>query len=311
MPALEALSRSPHSLELVATRVPRPSGRGGKLTATPVAVAARRLGLPLAEVQTVKAGSGFEALTAAKPELLVVVAYGEILPRAVLDVPSVAPVNLHFSLLPLLRGAAPVQRAILEGLPVTGVTTMRMDEGMDTGPILLQRAEAIRPDDDSGSLGARLASLGGELLVDTASALENGRLEELAQDHDRATYAPKLTAQDRLIDWSATAEDVARLVRAMAPDPGAATSFRGRRLKILRATVEETGTDGPGAGGASAGLVVTAAKDRLTVAAGAGIVGLERVAPEGSRAMTGGEFVRGYRPRPGERLGEGAMASGP
>ena len=152
-----------------------------------------------------------------------------------LDLPSLAPVNLHFSLLPELRGAAPVQRAILEGLPVTGVTTIRMDAGTDTGPILLRAEESVDPDDDAGSLGERLAAIGGRLLVDTLARLEAERDREVPQDGAAATYAPKLTAVDRVIDWSQPAESVVRRVRAMAPDPGAVTGFRGRGLKVLRA----------------------------------------------------------------------------
>src|SRR5437667_301649 len=157
VPPLEALAGSSHRTSAVVTRAPRPAGRGGRPRATPVAEAARRLNLPLREVETVKGGAGFEALLASRPDALAMVAYGEILPKAVLDLPRIAPVNVHFSLLPELRGAAPVQRAILDGLVVTGVTTIRMDEGMDTGPILLRAEEPIDPEDDAGSLGDRLA----------------------------------------------------------------------------------------------------------------------------------------------------------
>src|SRR2546428_2314386 len=174
VPSLESLAESPHEIVTVVTRRPRPAGRGNKLTPTPVAEAARRLALHVEEVETVKSGPGFEALTEAAPDALVVVAYGEILPQAILDIPKVAPVNLHFSLLPELRGAAPVQRAIWEGLAVTGVTTIRMDAGMDTGPVLLRAEEAIDPLDDAGSLGARLAAIGARLVVDTLDQLAAG-----------------------------------------------------------------------------------------------------------------------------------------
>src|SRR5712691_6090087 len=182
VPALEALAASSHAVVLVETRVPRPAGRGKRLVPTPVAEAAGRLGLPPLEVETVKSGPGFGALARAAPDVLAVVAYGDILPPAVLNLPTVAPVNVHFSLLPELRGAAPVQRAIMEGLEVTGVTTIRMDEGMDTGPILLQAPESIRPEDDAGSLGDRLAQLGGRLLVETLDGLAAGTIQEVEQD---------------------------------------------------------------------------------------------------------------------------------
>jgi hypothetical protein len=182
VPSLEALAESTHDVSLAATRVPKPAGRGSKLTPTPVADAARALGLPLAEVPTARSGAGFERLREARPDILVVVAYGEILPAAALDLAAIAPVNLHFSLLPELRGAAPVQRALLEGMTATGVTTIRMDEGLDTGPILLQAEEAIDPEDDAGSLGGRLAGIGGRLLVDTidrTQALRGGSMAGL------------------------------------------------------------------------------------------------------------------------------------
>src|SRR5918996_2611159 len=174
VPPLERLAGSGHEVAVVATRAPRPAGRGRAPRPTPVAEAARRLGLPLREVETVRSGEGLEALRGAEPDVLVVVAYGEILPPDVLASPAVAPVNVHFSLLPSLRGANPVARAILEGEATTGVTTMRMDEGMDTGPILLQRPEAIRDEDDAGSLGDRLSAIGGGLLVETLDAMAAG-----------------------------------------------------------------------------------------------------------------------------------------
>lgn len=300
VPPLEALAASSHPVVLVATREPRPAGRGGRLTPTPVAEAARRLGLPLAEIATVKRGPGLDALSAAAPDVLAVVAYGEILPQAVLDLPSVAPVNLHFSLLPELRGAAPVQRALLEGLTVTGVTTMRMDAGMDTGPILLQATEAVDDADDAGSLGRRLAAVGGRLLVDTLDRLEAGALRERPQDAARATLAPKLGPEDRWIDWTAPAEAVRRRVRALSPAPGASTTFRGRTLKVLAAVVRPASSEG---GGPEPGTVAFAGDDGFGVAAGDAVVVPERVAPEGRGRMSGAEFVRGYRPRPGERLG--------
>lgn len=297
VPSLDALAASPHHVALVVTRIPRPARRGG-VEPTPVADAARRLGLPLVEAETVKAGSGLEALSESAPEVLAVVAYGEILPPAVLALPTVAPVNVHFSLLPELRGAAPVQRAILEGHAVTGVTTIRMDEGLDTGPILLRAEEDIRDGDDSGSLGDRLAALGGRLLVETLDGLENGSVTGRPQEEARATHAPKLTAEDRVIRWDETAERVVRRVRALSPDPGATATFRGRVLKVLRATV---GTVEPPA--EPPGSIGVGTDGNPSVVAIDGVVRLLDVAPEGRRRMSGAEFVRGYRPKVGEVLG--------
>jgi methionyl-tRNA formyltransferase len=298
VPSLEALAASAHRVAMVVTRIPRPARRGGGAEPTPVAEAARRLGLPLAEVETVKAGPGFEALAGAAPEVLVVVAYGEILPPAVLALPSAAPVNVHFSLLPELRGAAPVQRAILDGHDVTGVSTIRMDEGLDTGPILLQVEDAIRDHDDAGSLGDRLAALGGRVLVETLDGLEHGTVAELHQDDARATHAPKLNAEDRLIRWEESAEGVVRRVRALSPDPGATTTFRGKVLKVLRASVDtvEPQADPPGS-------IRIGVDGNPLVTATDGVVRLLDVALEGRRRMSGAEFVRGYRPKAGEVLG--------
>lgn len=291
VPTLEALADSDHEVSLVVTREPRPAGRGGDLRPTAVAEAARRLGLPLREVVTVKEGEGFEALASARPDVLVVVAYGEILPPSVLALPRLAPINVHFSLLPMLRGADPVRRALLEGLETTGVTTMRMDEGMDTGPILVQAEEAVRPDDDAGSLGERLAELGGRLLVETLDHL--GDLQERAQDDARATMAGKIPRDEEWIDWSEPADAIVRRVRALSPEPGARTKLRGRIVKVYRARAV-VGDGEPGTIVATEGMVV---------ASGEGAVELEEVLLEGKRRMSGEELARGHRPAPGERLG--------
>jgi len=295
VPSLEALAASSHRVVMVVTRVPRPAGRGGELRPTPVAEAARRLGLPLAAVETVKEGPGLEALQRAQPDVLAVVAYGEILPPRVLEIPRVAPVNVHFSLLPALRGADPVRRAILEGVGVTGVTTIRMDQGMDTGPILLQLEERIADGEDAGSLGDRLALLGGRLLVETLDGLEAGTLAPRAQDDDRATTAPKLRPEDEWIDWKEDAAAVYRRVRALAPDPGARTRFRGKILKVIRANEVE--------GSGEPGTLLDPVAGHPVVAAGSGAVVLEQVIPEGRRPMGGADFARGQRLEPGERLG--------
>ena len=295
VPALEALAESSHDLRLVLTRVPRPAGRGNRLTPTPVADAARRLGLPVKEVETVKSGEGFEALREAEPDVLAVVAYGEILPSAVLELPARGPINLHFSLLPELRGAAPVQRALLEGLVVTGVTTILMDEGMDTGPILEQAEEQIDDTDDAGSLGRRLTALGARLLVDTIDRFAAGALEPRPQDEARATYAPKLRSEERWLDWAEEAEAVVRRVRALAPEPAASTLFRGDTLKVFRAEADQAA--------GSPGQITDVSKEGFRVAAGRGAVRPLEVALAGRKRVSAAEFVRGFRPQTGERLG--------
>ena len=221
---------------------------------------------------------------------------------------------MHFSLLPKLRGAAPVQYAILGGLERTGVTTIRMDEGMDTGPILLQAEEAIDPEEDAGSLGDRLALLGGRLLVETLDGLAAGSIEGRIQDDASATFAPKLKPEDRMIDWSQSSEAVVRLVRAMSPAPGATTTFRGRRLKVLRAKplTELSGSRRAEPSGQQPGHLAFT-EEGMGVVTGTGLALLEEVQLEGRLRMSGAEFVRGYRPTGEERLGEvpgGAEPSG-
>jgi methionyl-tRNA formyltransferase len=295
VPPLGALAASRHLVVAVVTSVPKPAGRGNELTPTPVAVAARNLGLPLIEVETVKTGPGFKDLATSAPDVLVVVAYGEILPPNVLNVPTIAPVNLHFSSLPRLRGAAPVQTALLAGMDRTGVTTIVMDRGMDTGPIVLRREEPIRPDDDAGSLGARLAEIGAGVLLETVDLLAAGPVAPRPQDHSVATFAPKFGPADRVLDWSNPAALLVNLVRALAPDPAATTTFRGESLKVFRAeAVDAVGEPG---------TVLEVGKDGFVVATAQGGFRPREVGPAGRRRMSAADFVNGSRPEVGERLG--------
>jgi methionyl-tRNA formyltransferase len=297
VPSLRALIESGHDVTLVVTRAPRPAGRGGEPSPTPVAVAAREAGLALEEVPTVRDGAGLHAIADAAPDVLVVIAYGEILPPAVLSIPRLLPVNVHFSLLPALRGAAPVQRAIIEGHAETGVTTMRMDAGMDTGPILLQRSTPIDPTEDAGALGARLAAMGGELLVETLHRAAAGTLEERAQDEAAATVAPKLTREDERIDWRRPGDEIGRRVRGLSPTPGASTALAGARLKVYRVSPA-----GPAWPGATPGEL-RAGDGGPTVATGAGALRLEEVQPEGRRRMPAADWARGARLPEGAVLG--------
>jgi methionyl-tRNA formyltransferase len=295
VPSLEAVARSAHRVALVLTYPPRPAGRGSEPRPTPVAEAARSMGLPLVEADSARGGRGRIALTESAPDVLVVVAYGELLTGEVLAAGRLGAVNVHFSLLPALRGASPVQHALLSGMRTTGVTTMLMDEGLDTGPVLLQAGESIRDDDDAGSLGSRLARAGAALLVETLDRLSEGTLDPIDQDHSAATRAPKLGADDRRLDWAVDATSIVNRVRALAPRPAAVTTFRGRGLKVFRASRVE-GSGEPGA-------VVTAGEGGLCVAAGEGAVRLLEVGPAGRRRMSGDAFVRGFRPEPGDRIG--------
>jgi methionyl-tRNA formyltransferase len=295
VPSLRALAGSDHRLDLVVTRVPRPAGRGSELTPTHVANAASEADLPMLEVETVMEGPGFDAIATSAPDVLVVVAYGEILPAAVLALPGDAPVNLHFSLLPRLRGASPVQTALLQGVEETGVTTIIMDEEMDTGPILLQRPEPVRPGDDAGTLGDRLAEIGAQVLVETLDLLAGDGVEARPQDDAAATFTKPIRAEDRILHWNEAARSLVDRTRAMAPQPGATTRFRAEALKILRADV----TDAMG----ERGTIVTVDRDGFVVATGDGGFRPIELAPAGRRRMRAADFVNGYRPEVGERLG--------
>jgi methionyl-tRNA formyltransferase len=289
VPTLERLLDSRHSVKAVVTAPDRPKGRGMELAASPVKQRALAAGIPVLQPPSLRTPEAQAELAAAGADVFVVCAYGLILPPAVLDQPPLGCVNVHFSLLPAFRGAAPVAAAVLAGLPVSGVTIMQMDPGLDTGPILDAIEEPIRPDDDTGSLEARLAVAGAGLLVSVLDRLEAGTIEAQPQDGSQATYAGKVTPGDARIDWGQPGPSIVDRVRAFSPRPGAWTTLDGRRLKVWRARVaEESGGGAPGsfAGGSGGSLVV---------ATGDGALTLEEVQPEGGRRMPGADFLRGRR----------------
>jgi methionyl-tRNA formyltransferase len=295
VPALESLTSSSHEVVFVGTAEPKPAGRGNVLTPTPVADAARGLGLAPHEVETIRTGHGFKELSTTAPDVLAVVAYGELLPPNVLHVPRVAPVNVHFSLLPKLRGASPVQTALLVGADRTGVTTIVMDRGLDTGPILLQREEPIRSEDDAGSLGARLAELGAGVLVETLDLLATEPLAPRPQDDALATLAPRFGPEDRVLDWTNPARVLVNLVRALAPEPAATTRFRGEGLKVFRAEAVDVSGE--------VGRIAQTDRDGFVIGTSQGGFRPIEVAPAGRKRMSAAEYVRGYRPDVGERVG--------
>ena len=226
------------------------------------------------------------------PDVATVVAFGRILPRSVLESVPLGFVNVHFSALPLLRGAAPVQRALIEGMTETGVSIMVLSEGMDEGPVLALERVAIRPEDNAGTLGARLAQVGATLLPPTLEAYAEGRLVPEPQDDSRATYAPRVKPDETRLDWNDPAVRLANLVRGLAPEPGAWSTFRSRRLKVLEATAAEDGLNPGELGGGPEAKVGT----------GQGALLLQSVQPAGKRPMSGPEWVRGVRPEPREQL---------
>lgn len=295
VPSLEALAASSHEIVIVVTAAPKPTGGRSRPTPTPVAEVARGLGLPLAEVDTVKTGAGFKRLASSIPDVLAVVAYGELLPPNVLHVPRIAPVNLHFSLLPQQRGASPVQTALLLGLKRTGVTTIVMDRGLDTGPVILQRDEPIGPADDAGTLGARLAAIGAHVLVETVDMLAAGPVAPIPQDDSAATLAPKFGPEDRVLDWANPAIVLVNLCRALSPEPAATTTYRGDAMSVYRGeAVEATGEPG---------RIVEVTKEGIVVATADGGFRPLELAPAGRKRMTGADLVNGLRPEVGERLG--------
>ena len=299
IPCLEALLDAGHEVPALVTQPDREKGRGQALAPPPTKPVAQRRRIPVLQPRRVREPEAQEALRRLAPELSVVVAFGQILPRSVIDISPRGTVNVHGSLLPKLRGAAPIQWAIANGETETGVTTMLIDEGLDTGPTLLARSTPIGPDETAAELEPRLARLGAELLLETVRGLEAGTLRPVPQDHGRATLAPILKKEDGRIDWSAPAARVACRARGFHPWPGAFTFHEGRLVKALR--VREAPGVGPDVG---AGTVVGVGPDGVTVACGGGTsLRLVEVQPESRRAMPATAWAAGARLRPGARLG--------
>jgi methionyl-tRNA formyltransferase len=287
VPTLRALGAT-HDVAAVYTRPDKPRGRGLHVESSPVKLAADELGVEVVQPKRLRGEA--ERLAAFEPDTVVVVAYGAILPPDVLAVPKLGCVNVHFSLLPRWRGAAPVERAILAGDERTGVTTMLMDEGLDTGPVLLVETIDIATDDTAGTMRERLAEIGAPLLVRTLEGLASGDVAPHPQDDAGVTYADKIDPDEARLDPSVPAAVLERKVRAFHPAPGTFLTFRGKRLKVWRASVE------PGAG--EAGTFVAGA-----VQTSEGRLRLDEVQPEGKRRMSGAEFVNGYRPKDGDPVG--------
>lgn len=288
LPSLAALLASRHEVVGVVTRPDAPAGRGRALRPSPVRERAEQAGLPVLTPRHPREDGFADALAALSPDCCPVVAYGALVPRPVLDVPRLGWVNLHFSLLPAWRGAAPVQHALLAGDEVTGASTFLLEEGLDTGPVFGVVTETVRPRDTAQDLLARLADGGAGLLVATLDALEDGAVQGVPQSTDGVSLAPKVTVDDARVDWTAPAVRVDRVVRACTPAPGAWTTLRGRRVKL--GPVEPTGESWAAGEVGADGLVGT----------GTTAVRLGEVRPEGRGAMDARDWLRGLRPEPGE-----------
>jgi len=309
VPTLEKLAEAGHSVPLVVTQPDRPRGRGMEVAVSPVKDAATRLGIAVLQPSTIRNNDEFRSqLAAIRPDAIIVVGYGRIIPQWMIDLPRLGNLNLHASLLPKYRGAAPIQWAIANGESVTGVTTMRIDAGLDTGDILMQREIAIGLEDTAETLGPKLASIGADLMVETLRGLETGQVRPTPQDHAQATLAPILNKEDGRMDFSRSATHLFNRLRGFQPWPGAFTTFKGKTLQVHRAQPRQHAAKlTPGE--------VAVEGTRLLVGCGEGFgkdkdknagaaLELIEIQVEGKRRMSAQEFINGYRPKSGDHLGQ-------
>src|SRR5512146_129688 len=300
VPSLEALLKSGDEVVGIVTQPDRPKGRGQSLSPSPVKLIAQRERIPLLQPTKMKDPEFLAALAGWKPDLIAVAAFGRILPPAILALPPKGCINVHGSLLPKYRGAGPIQWAIINGETETGITTMLMDEGMDTGAMLLQARIAIATDDTAGSLSPRLAELGGRLLLETLKQLKAGSLVPRPQDHSQATMAPLLKKEDGMIDWTLPATAIANRIRGLTPWPGAYTLLGGDRWMLYRTVALNE------AAGGVPGLISAVTKDAIHVATGGGVLAIKELQPANSRRMTVAQYLAGHPLQVGSQLGEPA-----
>jgi methionyl-tRNA formyltransferase len=297
VPSLDRLVASRHAVVAVVTQPDRPQGRGRRIAASPVKQVAAAQRLHILQPHRASDPQLLGALKALAPQVIVVAAYGQILRSTLLAIPPLGCINVHASLLPKYRGAAPVSWALIRGEQVTGVTIMLLDETLDTGPILLQSKVAIDPSDDAGTLQERLAARGAEALLEALDGMQSGALQPMPQDHARATYAPKLRKEDGVIVWGRSADDLAHLVRGVTPWPGAVTTHRGKPLRIWRSTpVAMSGAGTPG-------RVASIDTLGIWVETGDGYLVLGEVQPASGRRMDAAAYARGHGLRPADVLG--------
>jgi methionyl-tRNA formyltransferase len=301
VPSLEALLQSDDQVVGVVTQPDRPKGRGQALTISPVKQLALRQGLPILQPIKMKDPAFLEALRGWQPDLIAVTAFGRILPPVILSMPPRGCINVHGSLLPKYRGAGPIQWAIIRGERETGITTMLMDAGMDTGPMLLQERVAIADDDTAGTLSVKLAEVGGRLLVKTIRRLKDGTVTPREQDHAQATLAPLLKKEDGLIVWTESATDIMYRIRGLSPWPGAYT-YAGTERWILSVVSKEETQD---CAGAAPGTIIAMHKDGIMVATGQGVLTVKEIQPASGRRMTVAQYLAGHAVTPGLVLGPG------
>ena len=290
-PSLKALIQSHHQIKAVITQPDKPKGRGRQLQPLSLKTIALEAGLSVKQPSKVSDPRNIELIRQIMPDIIVVVAYGQILPKSLLAIPIHGCLNVHGSILPKFRGASPINFAIIEGEQKTGITTMQMDEGMDTGDILLQREISIFPEDTAGSLSDRMAQLAAEVLLETLTLYETGNVVKIKQNGEFATYTRLLRKKDGLIDWSLRAERICRLVRGFNPWPGAFSYLDGKRIKLLRAqTLGRLGSNNLGQ------ILEVNHRDGLVVASGGNtVVGITLLQPENKRIMTGWEYAQGFQ----------------
>ena len=298
LPSFKAVVESNQTLVCVITQPDRPKGRGHRLSPPPVKIAAETAGIPVLQPKKMKDPAFWGKLTQLNPDLIVVVAFGRILPPEVLKIPRRGCVNLHASLLPKYRGAAPSAWAIIRGEKQTGVTTIQMDEGMDTGEIYLQKTMEILPSDTAGTLTGRLSETGAELLLMTLEGIMNGTLKTIPQNHSKATLAPILKKEHGEINWTLSASKIANLVRGLDPWPGAYTYYLKERWKLCGVTVRDTSTD------KRPGAILKVVKDHIEVATGEEVLAIHELQPANARRMSVKEFLAGHDIEEGIILGE-------
>jgi len=296
VPTLERIVAAGHRVTAVFTQPDRPKGRGGQMALPPVKDAALRLALPVHQPERVRRPEVVEQLKQLNPDAMVVVGYGQIIPQSIIDIPRLGIINVHASLLPKYRGAAPIQWAIANGETRTGVTTMRIDAGLDTGDMLLRWESEIAPGENALELGERMSVAGADLLVETLTGLENGTVQAEPQDNRAATLAPILKKEDGVIDWTQSAAAIHNRVRGLQPWPVAQTMFRGRPLQVWKARVGPVGHSG------TAGSVIGSRP--LLVGCGQGSLELLEVQLEGRKRISAVEFANGNRLTENEKLGE-------